>query len=333
MNMEIIRNVNNSDVTGFLPHFMIGLYYGVGGRMPYLGEPMEHYGLIVEKYGVFDECWPMAESILGFINGNKWKPGDSNTIAFPHCSITKCVQIDVDDTTDGLVAGYDYISSEYNEKERMFNKIVIVISFDEMSNIKLGTIMHELQHAKEDVELRRKGGSSVLKASEYGLSKLSGYAAKDELEKKLRLVLYYFSSFERNAYVNSIHAEIDELKKKHIRSPKEIYDYIRKCGFYKRYLDNFSFCESVLEETDPVVRKRILDVTNNMSNNRFSNWHQFKHWLKNKVVTFKKKFDEIIPKIIFEELENNISYGFGSDPLDFPEKYRLFFENNNIKRL
>lgn len=44
-------------------------------------------------------------------------------------------------------------------KKKIFDKIAILVS--DKSKISLSTIMHEIQHAKEDLELRKKKGKHI----------------------------------------------------------------------------------------------------------------------------------------------------------------------------
>lgn len=158
----------------FLSHLFIEFYYGDENRnFLYIGESLALTTTLFEKYGIFDKCLEMSEEIIKKAKGVELKNHSTITIGIPANNVAKRVVVEYDEDVFG-VAAYAYNESVFNQNEGLFDEITIIISSKD--KLKLSVIMHELQHAKEDCELRKKGSSTDKKLEKIGYKKLRNYS-------------------------------------------------------------------------------------------------------------------------------------------------------------
>ena len=285
----------------------------------YLDENLFDMSSVYEKYGVFDECVGISRNILDLIKGNQ--SGKNATYELKPNSLTKKVHVSFERVPD-VIAGYRYKDSVYDENEKMFERITLVVSYPEKTE--LPSVMHEIQHAKEDLELRKKGKNIEDVLTYYGYGKNVTYRNDGELEKAISHILYYLTSFERNAFINSIYAEM-ETNKKGFDTVANAVEFIRDTEFYKSYENVLYNCKYFIELEDDRKKTVVLDCVNSKSNLYFGNYRKFRNWLKSKITEYRKKFNTIIPKMAYACFENSMSK-FASVPSGLEPKVKRIDE-------
>lgn len=74
---------------------------------------------------------------------------------------------------------------------------------------------------------------------------------------------------------------------------------------YHNYKIIFSWGEALCNETDPTRQEEILEYVRELSNYDFKTYKRFAKWLEKKINDYKRKFDNIIPKIAASTLKFN----------------------------
>lgn len=292
----------------FLPHLFIEFYYGDENRIfLYIGESLASTNTLFEKYGIFDKCLEMSEEIIRKAKGAELKNHSTITIGMPANNVVKKVVVEYDEDVFG-VAAYAYNESVFNQNEGLFDEITIIISSKD--KLKLSVIMHELQHVKEDCELRKKGSSTDKKLDKIGYKKLMVNLPKPSstMERKLCKLVYLYTSFERNAYINSIYGELMESPKK-FTTINSVFNFIKSTGFYQQYEEAFEWTNEFLEIKNEEDKIKVLDYLGKITNFYFMEYKDAKRWLNAMLYSYKRKFSTIIPKMAYEVFSEKMSKG------------------------
>lgn len=325
-NMKILNTEEFEQNNGFLSHFMIEMYYGDEYRnFYYTMEPVMHGGVLLERYGVFDECYPLSYVVYDFIKKHGLKKGETKTIKVTS-TLTKKIELYVMENGIDL-AEYKMKSSKYEKGNDCFDKISIGLSEEMCNKPTMSVIMHELQHAKEDLELRKKGSSLVDVFIKTGYDKVVNNKNIDDFELILKNILYFFSSFEKNAYVAQFRGELEDNKNLTFYEVKNVYDFIKNTNLYKIYEEVFSLCNFLLNNiTSEKNKQHIVELTNKLSYNNFRTFEQLKKWLNEKCWKCKRKFDKILPKMAYDFYKDILPKGLGKPPVK--NGYSKFYEKN-----
>lgn len=285
----------------------------------YLDENPFDMSSVYEKYGVFDECLEISRNIINLIKGNQSE--ENATYELKPNSLTKKIYVSFEHIPD-TIAGYRYKDSIYNKTEKMFERITLVVSYPEKTG--LSSVMHEIQHAKEDLELRKKGKTIEDILTYYGYGKNVTYRNNGELEKAISHILYYLTSFERNAFINSIYAEM-KTNKSGFGTVADAVKFIKDTEFYKSYENVLYNCGYFINLNDEKKKTAVLNYVNSKSNLYFGSYHKFRNWLKSKITEYRKKFNTIIPKMAYTCFENSMAK-FASVPCGLEPKVKRIDE-------
>lgn len=325
--MKILNTEEFGQMDGFLPHFMIEMYYGDEDRnFYYTMEPVSHGGFLLEKYGVFDECYPLSYVVCDFIEKHEFKKGDIKTINVTS-TLTKKIELYVMKSNADDLAEYKMGSSKYVKGNTCFDKISIGVNEEWCKKPTMAVIMHELQHAMEDLELRKKGSSLVDVAIKTGYDKVISKKNLNYDEDAVKNILYFFSSFERNAYIAQFRGELEDNKNLTFYEVKNVYDFVKNTDFYKIYEEIFSLCNFLINNIKNEKEKQhIIELFNRLSNNNFKTFEQLKKWLNTKCWKCKRKFDKVLPKMTYDFYKKILPKGLGKPPLR--KGYDKFYEKN-----
>lgn len=302
-----------------LPHVYIEFYYGDGFK----NELYEKYDSfertqIVEKHGVFLGCELIAKKVLEWIKNSK-----SKIIKVPisNCLFTNYIKININDFVKE--AGYSFTESDFNKNNKKFDTIVIYLN---KNSIKLPPIMHELQHAYEDYQLRLKNLSLNIKAEKQEY--FENENQKDFYNKFVGEILYYLSEFERNAFINTLKGELLDYKGVFL-TVDDAFMFIKRTKVYTSYRQVFLYCEQIIKLTDNKKRKYFLESFEKLLHKRFVDFYKLKSWLKQKCNYCKKKINTTVVKIVHDFYENNMDGITPGDPmkLEDMEKDKELFED------
>lgn len=290
-------------VFDFFPaHFFIEMCYTKEPRFGVIYErnqTFEDAELIRESYGIFRGCHEMAEQIKKLVSVDGVKTGMSFQVGEPNCCFADKIVIQI---VDGNYCAYN-AKSILSQTSGKFNPLHMVIGTRTVSDTNLvGAIMHELMHAYEDW-MRRRNKTETLKGmmGKIGYKKIN-LDSKESIDLVFSHLFYFLNEFERNAYIS----QIDGL----FRNCNEVFftigdamNWVMKQFPYQHYEKLFSICETLYKEEDKEKQKIYLKTANDHSEYNFKTYDQLKHWLKTKLIEYKKKFEEIIPKIAMRYLE------------------------------
>ena len=69
-----------------------------------------------------------------------------------------------------------------------------------------------------------------------------------------------------------------------------------------------------MNEDDVQVQNMIMNYVKELSNLKFNTYNQFAKWLNNKINSYQKKFNQIVPKMAADYFNMNESF---NTPLDY----------------
>lgn len=294
---EFLINYNNL----LEPHLFIEFYCGDENRQFYYSnENRFNKNEILEKHGVFNNCETLAWKLLNIAKSSSDKTINVHT---PECNFTKNIILVI--TEDGLT-GYAFSKTKTLKNSEKFQSIQIQLN---KKSINLGALMHELQHAYEDYNLRKQGNTLEKVAKDLGYFEMTNN--NDPIEKMVGSVMYMLVDFERNAFIGTIKGELLEYDGTFL-SVNDVLEYIKRTNFYKNYKLVFCWCEQFLEVKDDKHKELILKYANKLSNNKFKSYDGFKRWINNKMTTYKSKLKNIVSKVAYDCYVDKLPHTLGT---------------------
>lgn len=284
-------------------HVFIELFYGrqIDGLLDeHTSEvPIEELN---KQFGVFKGCSQIADRIKSSLERNSLGIGEGRQFDINNFFINKANVYVVD---IGKSKG-QYSFEETTVKNGKFDEITIYVNYRLIGKNGLkAMLMHELTHAWEDFNLRKKGSDIYQVNQKRGYwSNVEGFKnADDAFERKVRQMIYLFNRTERNGHIAQLQAEIEPYKKK-IRSARETVDLLYKTKTYKDFEEMFDLATELYNEKDTDKQQQILDIYNSNVEKQYQiqEYKDFKHWLKLMKYKTKGKLDDIIPKIACESI-------------------------------
>jgi hypothetical protein len=205
--------------------------------------------------------------------------------------------------------GYDLTSSFWSKKEGKFKSITIVLN---VNNIDKGSflpiLMHELTHAYQDYSLRRKGLSYLSVAQKRGTAKnrINQIGSYEQIKQYVAWILYHLDDFERGSYIAQITGSVKSCDKV-FDSISDVLDYIKSTVVYENYQTIFKLCDFLYSVDDGITQSRVLTYVEQLSNLEFLSYSKFIKWLKKKQLSYTMKFNKVLPKIAYDNL-NIVEY-------------------------
>lgn len=252
--------------------------------------------LLNEKYGVFDGCEKLARQIIDTVSEFDF---DEKIIRVRNCNFINSILIIKDSEIDAL-AGY-YTQSDRNENGQ-FDPIIIFINDNEISDKNmLPSIMHELTHAYQDYNLENKGKNMLTVSTDSNFFENLFSNANDEGLGLIRDCLYYFDLFERGAFIATIVGDIRNNRKT-FTNIGDICDFLKENEIIKTYTYLFDYIDRLEEITDIKEQRKIFDYVKKYSDFKFNTYNQMVKILKRRAYNIRRKFNTIIPKIAYDNL-------------------------------
>ena len=184
-----------------ITHIFIEAYFNHDGLLTeeHLKSSEERKQLF-ESYGIFDGCKEAAEEIetaVIFKNND-----NSPVITVSPKSLTFVNKVTVYLISEKIGKGaYDETKTKVN-KDGTFDEIVIYLNNDTSSKEMITTLMHELTHAYQDYNLRKKGKSlgGQGKKVGYDITMVSVHGEKNngQLTNNMVTLFYMLKQFERS---------------------------------------------------------------------------------------------------------------------------------------
>lgn len=204
--------------------------------------------------------------------------------------------------------------AEYDiEKTDYINRHVFINIYDNEKS-KLNTIRnfirHELIHAYEDIKRYEHGKelfSDIIDDQYRNSSLIVANRSQKQQYNQIADILYFLHDEERNAYFSSLESDIIEAINHYNMNDtnfdyNKLIEYVKDKPLWKKY---FECGETILKLTSNNVEKWYADMiltTYNKISNKNSTISQMKKDLKNKWIKFKNKFEQLVPKIIYDNL-------------------------------
>lgn len=292
-----------------ITHIFIEAYFNHDGLLTeeHLKSSEERKQLF-ESYGIFDGCKEAAEEIetaVIFKNND-----NSPVITVSPKSLTFVNKVTVYLISEKIGKGaYDETKTKVN-KDGTFDEIVIYLNNDTSSKEMITTLMHELTHAYQDYNLRKKetslGGQA--QKSGYGTTMEYVHGEKDNgtLSKNLATLFYLLNQFESSAYVTGLLNDVREaLANNHFKNITDAVNYIRK---HSRVFDYYNkvnrmtskYCNPNLPLD---IKQLIVKVAKMTSGYNFQNYKQVSNWLKSHTHKLSDKIERTLPKIVNDNMQ------------------------------
>lgn len=270
--------------------------------------------LIKESNGFFDGCRELAIEIFNKIYEN-WKDRDNLTqrdyLMVP-CEWASRGRIVILPTKVNVRAGYVYARHQVNG-DTVICVNPIVIHEDESTF--LPTLEHELTHAYEDSMRLRNGSSMDNAAMNLGYHKLFNYKFRgmsmedDTIAKKdLANVLYWFTSFEQNAFFAAMFGKLIHGYGEP-EDANECLEIIKGTREYNGFSNSIYVTREILtKKTDQIIQNSLVIYANELTNMNFNSYNQLCKWLNYKADKLEKKMNEMVRKMVnryFEMVDND----------------------------
>ena len=271
-------------------------------------------GLIEESQGFFDGCRELAIEIFDKIDEN-WRGRDNLTqrdyLVIP-CEWASRGRIVILPTNMNVRAGYVYARYQVNgDTVVCINPIVI----HEDESTFLPTLEHELTHAYEDSMRLRKGSSMYDAAKKNGYQKLFNYKfrgmsmEKDTVMKKdLANVLYWFTSFEQNAFFAGMFGRLIHGYEEP-EDANECLAILQGTREYNGFANAiYTAREILMKKTEPKTQMDLVAYASELTNMKFTSYNQLCKWLDHKANKLERKMNVMVRKMVnryFEMIEND----------------------------
>lgn len=254
---------------------------------------------IYERHGHFDNSYEIAEHILNEISNMYNDDGVEYDIDISKYD-TFVDRVCITPFNNNEISGaYDIIDNGTLFMDLYFDKKHITENKSEL----LKTIIHEMLHGYEDYNTMNNTGKSIrdMIDSRYNAATRNLNNSNDNI-KTIARAIYLFDEHEKKAYLSQVEVDIRNIIKKNnivFGDPKRykiITDELEKTDIWKIYID---LANDIINADEYTINK-----TYKMFDKTFSGKSARKDLMK-RYNSFKRKFDEIVPKIIFDVLSEN----------------------------
>lgn len=154
--------------------------------------------ILLEKYGVFPDCEKIADAVINTIVSKPHKHNEDRIVDIDGDYFFEKICLIFDDNMQGTAYRTDISELDDNGK-------LDVIIFDigkDVGQFSKPSIMHELQHAYEDWNLKKNGDSSDSSLERKGYFANLSEVPTIDLTDVERKILYIFNKSELNAYIS-----------------------------------------------------------------------------------------------------------------------------------
>lgn len=304
----------------FKAHFLVEMLYGRKG-LPILEnvKSVTAKHILFEQYGVFDGCDELAMQIEKEANKAQNNGLDWTLFKLPENKLANKVLITL---CDGNSCAF--LSNSTMSDDGKYDVLKLRLSRRSIRGERLiPSIMHELLHAYENLSRTTAGSEDLRKnALKTGYDRVTtDKIAKMGNEKKyVAYLLYYFSDFERNAYIAQLNGEAIACDKT-FHSAHDALKWLYKTVPYHNYMVMLDYADKLSRIKNKERREYVLKTVNELSNHGFKTYGQFVKWLRVKTRKYSKKFQQTVPKIAAKHLPIAESFSSSVDfKLEIPKE-------------
>ena len=266
-----------------------------------------------ERFGLFYGCQEMTELIIKKIKyywetksneypngfGFEMLPKDFNDIDNVFVSVLRIY------VTDAFNSTYNPNVTVYNEDVHKLEYVEIVINVNGDDNELQRKIEHELTHAFEDYNRKVFFSKSLREILDENyinaIKKMSNMNNKLEEIQSARFI-HYLNKQEINANMGAFEAALHNKKFDKYEDGMKL---IKATNTYKHYKDLAEVLELMIEKK--LEKEIIEDICNSLrSYDEYKNHtnNQIIKSLENRLRKFFKKFNKMIPKLVYDKLSN-----------------------------
>ncbi len=270
--------------------------------------------LVCEYYGVPGNVEHMARSIVNIVR-DRWGSGDFDKFSIEYPFIP-CGRIMIWPTNERIRAAYS------GDKRLIYPTIFInpgsLNDNDGKGSTLYATLVHELTHMYEDF-MRRSNGIGGLEGEMNRIGHDLAYkkvitqgATRDEnpdytqIQKDVYYVIYYTTSFEKNARNSAMYAKLtDAYRAGIVNTYEDSLEFIKNTVEYGRYEKVINAINRLLSIDLYWKQQQALRAAFIASNRQIMTWKKFRKWLMNSKIRYENKMNTIIPKMIGYVLDRN----------------------------
>lgn len=261
--------------------------------------------LLFEKNGVYDGCYELSKYINDYIQ-KYYVKGDieqfefhKKDLNFPNIFFETLI-IDIDTTSDD---GGEYEDNEELNSEKLFDEVYINIYLKNISDL-TDILMHELTHAFNNWNMLKKKNRNYLNMGESSLyDKLNPKLSKNEIDHKIKSIIYFTLGYEQNAFFAQIKAELQKYKSK-IKNPNDALSILKQTSIYTVYERIYDYINNE-EFNDLKINNQIVKTYNDLYETNYD-FDKIIKILKRKVTKSFNKLQSNIGKLCCENLNNSI---------------------------
>lgn len=268
--------------------------------------------LFNESLGEFSRRTEISESIFDRITKTKSTKYDLDC----HQYNTFFDRLHIDIKTDNIFK-FAYIRQDFDNNtifiELSLPKNIYVDILEYRSSC-VALIGHELNHAYEDYNRHKNGVDTIDKIIDKGYSNATRYlfSSNNHIRQISRLI-YFFNDQERNAYFSQLKDDVKNIIKKHNWSNRHI-DYVslieelKQTNIWKEYFKLGAIVIALYKDKLSLKDRESIAYWYNTICKTNKSISEIKKDLYRKWLKFKKKFEQLVPKICTENIQ--LSYTF-----------------------
>lgn len=295
------------EVSPLITHIFIETYFNHSGLLTeeHLRTSEERKQLF-ESYGIFNGCEEAAQEIEMAVTNNN---GNSTVVTVSPSSLTFVNKVTVYLIGEKVGKGaYDETQTKVN-KDGIFDEIVIYLNNNTSSKEMINTLMHELTHAYQDYNLRKRGKSLVNQGKKVGYDTTMQYVHGEKnngtLAKNMATLFYLLNEFESSAYLTGLLNDVkDALANNKFDNISQAVHYITKHSKVFDYYNKVNrlttkYCDPNL----PLDLKQLVVKAAKMTSGyNFQNFKQVSNWLKSRTYKLSDKIERTLPKIVNDNM-------------------------------
>lgn len=295
--------------------------------------------IINEQYGVYNGQMQLLSDIAKDILKNR---KEKQEFCFRYDKLKNYKNIFFEELIIKIAksdTGYLSSYSKYNEKTKLFNKVIIDINYGDMmfSNYKslLKILVHEITHAWQDYNMKIKGKTLddfILDNHPYQKNKYK--ITTNNIEEIAKDIIYTIESFEINGFLSELAVVLeddfdeylDNIKNNNekinkIISYKDAYDMFIKSDIYIRYKNNYDNLINI--KYAPKQTQQIF--VNYYNENKETNltFNKIFKILSNKFAKIFEKINTNVPKLYYQYYQKQQKTNLNEGVFDNFSKFKL----------
>jgi len=281
------------------------------------------FGYVVESKGKFDNAGIALKNIITHLSASF----KDTTIDCSSCNVFfDSVCISILDSNE-IKCKYTKIEQDVAYIEIYGNEEMFISNTNEYAKL----ILHELLHAYDDYNRISKGKPSLFAFwnEKYSTSSMNLNSLQKH-ERVLSRINYFFNDSEQNAYFSQLEIDVKDIIDKLHLTRKNFKDFsysifkeqIKNTSIWKEYFELSKFILSMHNESIDERDKKFIVMKWKSLYKEDKSFSEIDKEIWNKWTKFEKKFEQLLPKIICDNLPSIANENLGSfDPRYLDEDY------------